>query len=934
MRYLIIAAACLFAASAHAQSGNISGKIADSTGKKMLPLTTITIFKAKDTTIITYRLTTESGEFKVPGLPFDVPLRLMATYSGYEAYRKDFVVTAAQPTVDFGTLKLTGTSKQLDEVIVYAERPPVIFKKDTIEFNASAFKTLPNALLEDMMKKMPGIQVDANGDITYNGRKANRILVDSKRFFGDDPKMATRNLPANIVDKVQVVDDKDEIAQNNDGDMSKIGVVINFTLKKGVKKGWFGKLYAGAGTDERYEGGGIANIYRDTLQVSLIGFSNNVNRSGFSFKDITSLGGFDRSGVNSMSLSTGGGREGVGVNGINFGGMGNGISTTSGAGFNLNHAPNKNLSFYGQYFYGRSRNDVEQVTNTLRFLGDTTINTRMNQESVGIGNSHTASLGGNWRPDTLTNMGFKFNYTHSDNDLNAPTTLGIDNNKLGPLSNAAGILRSNAQYDMFNQNFNISYRFKGKRSRNLSIYESLEHATNPNYNTTESLNQYYYPVVNNQPFNQLRATKSPSTSFYLTQSYSDAFSPKLTFRINNRITYRKDEQDVFTYGKYTSTNKYDSLNYTLSNSLQREQTIWNSTLGFSYKISKIVTFNFAANWLQQWINNSFGVGTSANSKQYYSNLLPSASINWRRNNLSFYQDVSAPSVRSMTPIPDNSNPFNIIYGNPDLQPTKTTGLNFNSTIYNVKSNLSINTYASASIADNATVTNVVLNSNGVQTNKPVNVNGAFNSYISFRVSRQYKNSQKFIVTADMSLYGSYNRAPIFFNNVQSWATDLRFGPNVGLAMNWHDVVEFNPRYNPSFSRYEYSNKAFNNTDVVTHNISGEFIVRVPKKIIWETNMSYRYNSQVSPGLPKENIYWYAAVSMLMLKDDKGQLKFSVYDILNRNNSYYRYINANSITDSRSNVLQRYFSLSFVYNVRAFGAAKAKVGGKQNNMFFF
>ena len=234
-------AALLLTLVMYAQGGNISGKITDSAGKKALSLTTVTIFKAKDTTIITYRLSNDAGEFKIPGLPFDVPLRLMATYSGYEAYRKDFTLTAAQPTINFGSVKLTGTSKQLDEVIVTAERPPVMIKKDTIEFNASAFKTLPTALLEDLLKKLPGTVVDENGDLTYNGQKVNRLLVDGKRFFGDDPKMATRNLPANMVDKIQVVDDKDEIALNNDGDLSKIGKVIQHYFKESDQESNFWK---------------------------------------------------------------------------------------------------------------------------------------------------------------------------------------------------------------------------------------------------------------------------------------------------------------------------------------------------------------------------------------------------------------------------------------------------------------------------------------------------------------------------------------------------------------------------------------------------------------------------------------------------------------------------------------------------------------------
>ena len=341
MRYLTTAAACLCMLFANAQSGSISGKITDSSGKNNLSLTTITVFKAKDTSIITYRLSNASGEFKIPGLPMDVPLRLMATYSGYEAFRKDFVVSAAQPSINFGDIKMTSTSKQLDEVIVIAERPPVVIKKDTIEFNASAFKTLPNALLEDLLKKLPGVTVDEDGNIKVNGQAVNRLLVDGKSFFGDNPQMATRNLPSNLIDKIQVMDDKDQIALNNDGDMSRIGKVVNITLKKGIKKAVFGRVFAGAGTDSRYDAGGIINTFRDTLQVSILALANNTNKSGFSPKDVTQLGGFSRSGWG--NLNGNGQQGGLSIDGFSFGGTGQGLNRASGAGINLNHTPEQDL---------------------------------------------------------------------------------------------------------------------------------------------------------------------------------------------------------------------------------------------------------------------------------------------------------------------------------------------------------------------------------------------------------------------------------------------------------------------------------------------------------------------------------------------------------------------------------------------------------------
>ena len=261
MKHLFLLITCFISITLFSQTGNISGKVADNDSKKILALATVTVFKAKDTSIITYRLSGPNGEFKIPNLPFDIPLRIMVTYSGYEAYRKDFILSTINNTQNFDAVFLIPTSKQLDEVIVIAERPPVMIKKDTIEFNASAFKTLPNALVEDLLKKLPGVMVDADGNITVNGKAVNRILVDGKTFFGDDPKMASKNLPANIIDKVQVVDDKEELLKNGDNNTNNIGKVVNITLKKGVKKGWFGKMYAGAGTEERFEAGAIANVF-------------------------------------------------------------------------------------------------------------------------------------------------------------------------------------------------------------------------------------------------------------------------------------------------------------------------------------------------------------------------------------------------------------------------------------------------------------------------------------------------------------------------------------------------------------------------------------------------------------------------------------------------------------------------------------------------
>ncbi len=915
-----------------AQTGTISGKVTDSSGKKPLSLGTITVFKAADTSIITYRLSTESGDFKVPGLPLNIPLRVMVTYAGYEVYRKEIKLVPEKSSINLETIKMVNTSKDLDEVIVVAERPPVIIKKDTIEFNASAFKTLPNALVEDLLKKMPGIQVDQNGDISFNGQKVNRILVDGKRFFGDDPKMATRNLPSNFIDKVQVTDDKDQIAQNNDGDMSSIGKVINLTLKKGVKKGWFGKLYGGGGTDERYEAGGIANVFRDTLQLSLVGFSNNVNRSAFNMRDVMQLGGFERSGINSMAIQSSGGRESFALNGVSFGGMGNGLTTSSGLGFNLNHAPNKNLSFYGQYFYGNSRNEVINDNNTQRFIADTIVSSRTLSNGFNSNHAHNLSAGTNWRIDSLTNMTFGVNYNYTGSQSDNLSSINTINNKLGVLNNGNGSLSARGHNDTYGYNFSLTHRFSGKRARTLSLYHNFNKEDKPVDNITESVNNYLYPFRNTILFGQLRRNNTPSTSFFNNVSYNDQLTKKLSLRLSTRFTYTKTNQDVFTFGKHVQSGAYDSLNQSLSNGLHREESRWTNGISLGYKINK-VTVNLGTDWLLQWINNDFTGKNMAGSRQYYSDVLLTGTINWKRYNFRFSQDVSAPYINYLNPVPDSSNPFSIVDGNPDLLPSKRNTFSINGNIANIKKNLNIFTNAYVTFANNAVINAVGFETNGVQTTRYINADGQVNAYASITANRQYKHNQRFIVTVNTTLYGGLNKTPMYYNKVMSNVTRLNVGPSLGLSLNWHDVVEFNPRYTPSYAKNYYSNHLFNDNDVITHNLFGEVIVRTPKKLVWESNVSYRYNDQLAPGIPKTNIFWNAALSLLVFREDKGQFKLAVYDILNSNNNAYRNISANTIVDNRSNVLQRYVTLTFTYNVRAMGAAKQKVGGRQSLFMF-
>ena len=655
--------------------GTLKGKLLDSIAKQPLSFATVTVFKAADTVIISYRLSDHEGDFKVPGLPFDLNCRVVISFSGYGVYRKEFIISKDSAIVDLGTIYMITDTKSLDEVLVVAERPPVVFKRDTIEFNASAFKTLPNALVEDLLKKLPGVMVDKDGNITVNGKPVNRIMVDGKTFFGDDPKMATRNLPANIIDKVQVTDDKEEMMRNGDDNPNNVGKVVNITLKKGIKKGWFGKLYAGGGTDKLYETGGIANIYRDTLQVSVLGYMNNLNRTGFSYSELLSAGGFDRVRSNSNGTSTSvwnsSNGSGVSINGINFGGLQSfgGISTSKGAGFNLNHAPNQKRSLYLQYFNGNvharrlTRTDVNQYT------GDTVINNNTILTGDMITQGHNIGAGARLKPDSVTNILFNVNYLVGIQDEDRINNITGNNNKIGPLSEGGVIQNNDANTYWYRHSVSISRASKKKKGRRFNINHNLDINNRFNDYMSESDINYFYPVAFDSAYAQLRKERIPRTDASTNFNYSEPVSKKFTVRIGGRYEYSRFNNGVSTYNRNGLNDKFEVLNNLLSSDFRRISNRFFISPALEYKIKQDFTIAPSIRFLDQHVTNKL-VTSSVLLKQNQFDILPGLSVVYKQLSFNYSKDVNLPGFTYLNPVTDISNPYFITKGNPGLLPSR------------------------------------------------------------------------------------------------------------------------------------------------------------------------------------------------------------------------------------------------------------------------
>ncbi|MEP0480956.1 MAG: carboxypeptidase-like regulatory domain-containing protein, partial [Nonlabens sp.] len=396
-----------FSISSQAQQFTIKGIVNDSLTNEKLLSATVYLESAKDSTLITYSITDIEGVFTLSGNTAYEKVALITSFQGYKNYSKTINLNDGRE-LDLGVINLSNDIESLNSIVVKARKAPITVKQDTLEFNAKSFNTKADATLEDVMKELPGVKVDKDGKITVNGKEVSKILVNGKEFFGDDPQIALKNLPKEIIDKIQVTESKTDAQKANGEDGDANISEINITIDEDKNKGWFSRLTAGGGTDDRYSMSGIVNYFNEDFKLSVLGSSNNINSPGFSFDEI-----YDAMGSSAYSISRSSNGS-FGVNGVNFGGSG-GITSSDSAGLNMSNDWGKEVSASLNYFYGG--NDTQSASDSRRttFLPDRTFNTESSSRGDRSGNSHRISGRIEVKPDTLTTISVRPNINLSDN---------------------------------------------------------------------------------------------------------------------------------------------------------------------------------------------------------------------------------------------------------------------------------------------------------------------------------------------------------------------------------------------------------------------------------------------------------------------------------------------------------------------------------------
>jgi hypothetical protein len=914
---LFLVAHCLFA-----QKGNITGTLLDSATQKLtLNYATISVFKGTDSVLTTYKLSDDKGIFRVTNLELNTRYRLVINAWMYNIGRKEFTLTSDNPNLNLGNILLSEKRNNLNEVVIMSERPPVIVRKDTIEFNAESFKTLPTAVVEDLLKKLPGVSVAADGSIQVNGKPVSRILVDGKEFFGGDQQMATKNLPSNIIDKITISNDEEATRRDPDLVAGNTPQVVNLKLKKAIKKGAFGKLYAGAGPNEVFEAGGIINFFRDTTQVSILGYGNNINKPGFSIGDISRIGGFSRAGINSVMING----DFYELNGVGFGGASTGIQKSAGAGANFNTMTKKGIKINGKYFFGYGDNLTEQLTINDQNLGGDKLITNANSDKRNKSYNHNFGAKLDWKIDSLTTFTFEptvtLNILRNRND-EVTESINSTQQVLNTGTVGTNYKADNADYSLLMSLWKDSK--KVGRSFNSSVSITKKDNLSDNYNN--SISTFYNPITTTL-IDQLRDNNIRNFGVFLTANYTEPISKKLSLRFAVNGNYIDNENGLFTFFNNPLNQAYDIVVPNYTQTVKQEGYKANARVNLKWKINKDLTIQPGFVYNIIGLQNSFSSYPSF--EQNYQFFAASLNIYYKAYSFSYTPSYREPDVAFIQPVTNNTNPLYVQQGNPNLLPSRWHQINMNVYKYDTKRSMNYSLNANGSLQNDAVIMARSISSSGVQTSTPINADGVLRLHMNGNISKDVKNAKRQF-TIGAGFFANFNRTIVSINDLKSAARTYQAAPRINGRINLNDKFELGESYSIAYNKSTYDNNFYGNIEFFNHTSETELILRLPKKMVWETSYRIQHSTQSVGGFNNDVKLWNAALTFLFMKNDRAQLKFAVNDILNANTRRFVYITENAVRDLRTNNLGRHGLVTLTYNIQNFGG---KVGGKET-MFRF
>ncbi len=902
----------LFSPMAFAQQSgvNVTGSVVEQGSDTPIEQATVRLLNVKDSAMVRGVVSARNGSFTLKNVKKGSYL-LHITFIGYDPLYQPLQITGKKNPVNVGKLELSDGAIELGEAVVIGKAPEVTVRNDTVEYNADSYKVTEGSVLEDLLKKMPGVEVDSEGKITVNGKEVKKVMVDGKEFFSDDPKVASKNLPAKMIDKLQVLDKKSDMAQMTGFDDGEEETVINLTVKPGMKQGWFGNAYGGYGSKDRYEGNAMVNRFVNNDQITFMGGTNNTNNMGFSDLASTMFSG----------MGGGGGRRG------GFG-AGSGITSSGNAGLNFSKEfkPDK-LTLGGNTRYSHSDNDARSKSDRQNILpGDSSSYDNSEAMSRTKSDNFGVDFRLEWKPDTMTQLIFRpsFSFSHSMNDNFSDATT-LDNERDTVNTNKSSNYSESNGY-----NLNASIDFSRKLNNKGRVFSAtLSGGNSDSYSDGMNRSDIVYfnqtDALKNSIIDQRSRYDNKGFNYRAYVSWVEPIGHNNFIQATYSISQRKQEALKNVYNQ-DADGIYNVLDSAYNQSYRNNFISQRASLSFKSQRAKF-NYTIGLNLDPSYSSSENFVGDTTLSKitRKVVNLSPMAQFNYmfdKRTNLRIMYNgrTSQPSMTQLQPVADISDPTNITIGNPDLNPRYTNNVFIRFQQFTPEKQRAFMIMANGSYIINDIVSYTSYNQEtGVKTTTYKNVNGNYSGNVRMMLNTPLKNKKFSINSMTMASFANSNG---YINEEKNTNRNLILSERGGIDFrsSYLDLgVNGNIRYNATSNSLQKEN----NQNTFNYGAGGYTTIYLPLNFKIESDVNWSTNSGYGDGFKQNEVLWNASASKSFLKNNQGTLRFKIYDILQQRSNISRSVTASYIQDSEYNTLGSYFMVHFIYRFSIFkGGASA------------
>lgn len=901
-RFILFCVLLLISLTVYAQSGkeHFAGRVVDAETYQPVPFTTVRLLSLPDSIILIGGVTDVEGQFQLSAsIAKNARLLVHASFIGYTPVYHSVPVSRKNLSLSLGDILLTPESYALDETVVVGQAPMAVTEEDTTVFNASAYRTPEGSMLEDLVKQLPGGEINDEGKLMIHGKEVKKILVDGKEFFFDDPKAALKNLPVEMVEKLKAYERKSDLARLTGIDDGEEEMILDLSVKKDMKKGWMENFMSGVGDKGRYEVANTLNRFQDASQLTVIGNLNNTNNQGFSELQRES------------SSSSGNVRNR------------NGLTTSRSLGVNASRDWSRvklrsNVQYVGTDRSEDSRTTVDNYLRKDKSLTQSTHNGRTQNHDL-VAN---ASL--EWKMDSVTTLIFRPQYRFSANDRESEGfQQGWANDALLNEKESSGT-NHNSQYNL-GMMLQLSRKLS-RTGRNIAL--KVDYGTNTSSadrmnlsttryfknNTVKTQDQKIEDDANGYNYRAQLVYVEPLPWQHFLQfrySYQD--------KVNNsdRYVYNWDKDlgeispDYEEKGSSVFENQYS--NHLLNLSVRTSRKKYNYNVGVDFEPQKSVSYSLLSDKPEDPLNRSV------------LNFSPTVSFRYKFSKRTRLQIVyrgkgRQPNIRDLQPGTDEINPLNIRVGNPSLKPSyiNTFTLNFNS--YNVKHqrNMVVSLLAENTINN---VTNQVTyeSESGIRTTTPVNLNGNWRAMGSFSLNTPFNNrnwifrTYSFFQYRNQNGYSTLNKEAPVKSTVQHQTLRQRFQLTFRTKQ-----LELTARASLIYNN-SYNNVVEKRTETYDYQFGPELQFYLPWGMELYTDLIYSLREGYNyKGFSRENFMWNCQLSKALLKKKQLLLRFKIYDILHQDVSLVRTITASGIRDSEYNSLGSYFMVHAILRLNLMG----------------